>query len=348
MNIQPCHPLGLHRVVSPVGALPQSALRLDNTPRIGATEILVDVETLNITSGSFIRMRKAHKDNAAAIAQEIMDVVQERGKYQDKLLGSGGMLIGTVAEVGAQLVNKADVRPGDRIATLLSLSATPLHLEEVIKVDLYLDQVHVRGQAMLFEDALYCRIPDDLPPALSLAVMDVAGAPAKVARTVTAGQTVFIMGGGKAGLLCMHEAMKRVGATGRVIALEFSPSRCEEIQALGLAHHVLNMDATHPVEVMQAVENITQGHMADFTVNVLNSEMTEMTAILSTNDAGQVFFYNTSTSFSRAALGAESAKKTVELVMGNGYIPGHAELTFQILRESHMLQHFFTRIYTHK
>ena len=337
------HNLGLHRVLAPQGALPQSAARLDNSPRAVGAEALIEVATLNITSGSFARMRKAHHDDPAAIAGEVLAVVAERGKYQDRVMGAGGILIGTIRELGPDYAGS--LRVGDAVATLSSLSATPLFLETVTSVDLGVDQVHVRGQAVLFASSLYCLLPPDLPRALSLAVMDVAGAPAKVARSVTAGQTVCIMGGGKAGLLCMHEAMKRVGATGQVIVLEASAERCALIRSMGLAHHVLQVDAAGPVAVMEAFLEASGGRLADFTVNVVNAPLTEMAAILVTSDTGQVFFFNMATDFSRAALGAESAGKTCLLVMGNGYVPGHAELTFQILRESPGIRAFLSRLY---
>jgi L-erythro-3,5-diaminohexanoate dehydrogenase len=114
---------------------------------------------------------------------------------------------------------------------------------------------------------------------------------------------------------------------------------------LGLADQVLAVDVTKPVEVMTAVGKATDGRMADFTVDVVNVENSEMAAVLSTRDEGQIFFYNTATSFTKAALGAESVGKPVEMLIGNGYVPGHAELAFQIMRENEALRKYFQRTY---
>lgn len=339
------NPFGLHRVIEPNGALPQAALKLDNRPEVYDNEILLDVDILNITSASFSRIKKEVGSEENALGAAVKKIVEERGKYQDPVLGSGGMLVGRVAEVGSMLKGKIGLRKGDKVATLVFLTATPLTIDEILKVNPSTDQVWVKGKAVVFERGLYARIPDDLPLEVSLAVMDVAGAPAMVAKTATAGDTVLILGGGKAGLLCLHEAKKRTGITGKTIAIELSKKRCNEIMELNLADEAISADATKPVEVMEAVERITEGKLVDFTANVVNVENSEMAAILSTKDTGKIFFFNMATNFSKAALGAESVGKPVKMLIGNGYVPGHSELTFQIMRDNSGLRQFFEKIY---
>ena len=240
------------------------------------------------------------------------------------------------------------MKVGDSIATMVSLTATPLKIDKVLSVNTATDQVRVKGKAVLFERSLYTILPDNLPYEISLAIMDVAGAPAMVAKTVKAGDYVLVLGGGKAGLLCLHEAKKRVGVTGKTIVVEYSKDRCQVLQKLGLADDVVNFDATKPVEIMNIIDELTDGHFADFTINVVNIEDSEMACVLSTNDNGTIFFYNTSTSFTKAALGAESVGKPVKMLMGHGYVPGHDKITFQIMEENQKLRAFFEEYYIKK
>ncbi len=339
------HPLGLHRVIEPKGALPQSAYRLDNGEQIRDNEIRLRAEILNITSASFARLKKEVGEDPASLAAAVEQIVAERGKYQDPVLGSGGMLVGTVDEIGPRLAGVVPLSVGQRLATLVSLTATPLKIDKTIRVNVQTDQVWVEAAAVLFEKSLYAVLPDDLPEEISLAVMDVAGAPAAVAKSVKAGDIALILGGGKAGLLALHEAKKRTGPTGKVVAVEFSKERCRKIAELQLADAVISADVCQPVSVMEAVERETGGELADFTLNVVNVSGSEMASILSTKDTGTVFFYNTATEFTRAALGAESVGKPLRMLIGNGYVPGHAEITFQILRENAELKRFFQTLY---
>jgi len=338
-------PFGLHRVIEPRGVLPQAAFKLDNKSKIYANEILLDVDILNITSASFSRIKKEVGTEETVLGNVVKKIVEERGKYQDPVLGSGGMLVGRVAEIGDLIKGRIDLRKGDRVATLVSLTATPLKIDEILKVNPLTDQVWIKGKAVLFERGIYALIPEDLPLEVSLAVMDVAGAPAMVAKTAKAGDTVTVLGGGKAGLLCLYEAKKRCGITGKTIAIEVSQERCDKIMELNLADATICADVNKPTDVLRAVEDVTEGELSDFTVNVVNVENSEMASILSTKDTGEIFFFNMATNFSKAALGAESVGKQIKMLIGNGYVPGHAEITFQILRDNNALREFFEKMY---
>ena len=185
-------PYGSHRVISPKGLLPQAAEQVDNTPVIYSNEILIDVIALQPTATAFGRIKRECGGDVGRIAQAIQEIVAERGKFQDPVTKSGGILIGRVKEIGPDLAGQADIQVGDRIATLVSLSLTPLKLHEITSIDLDTEQVFCRAEAILFETGIYTKLPEDLGEQLSLALMDVAGAPAQVAVHVKAGDTVVV------------------------------------------------------------------------------------------------------------------------------------------------------------
>ncbi len=340
------HRYGTHRVLAPAGELPQAATRLDHDfSRLYDNEILIDVDRLHITATAFRRLvSKAHGD-PAKVAAQIQAIVAERGKFQDPVTGSGGVLVGRAAWIGPALRDRIDLRPGDPIASLVSLSLTPLSLQRIDEVRLDNGHVRVQGQAVLFESGLWARLPSDLSQSVSLAVLDVAGAPAHTAWLVRPGHTVLVVGGGKAGLLCLHEARKRVGVTGRVLLVEVNPQRCRQVEKLALADVVIQADATQALAVLDQVEAATAGRLADVSINCASVGGTEMATILSTRPDGQIVFFSMSTSFTRAALGAEGAGRAVTMLIGNGYRPGHAELALQILRENLGLRRWFEEMY---
>src|SRR5260370_82955 len=66
------------------------------------------------------------------------------------------------------------------------------------------------------------RSPGDLPQALVLAALDVAGAPSRVAALVRPGQRVIVLGaGGTAGLLTLCALRQQLGSNGEIIAIEY-------------------------------------------------------------------------------------------------------------------------------
>ncbi len=337
---------GMHRVILPPGSRRQPADKISNEMEIFDNEILLDVQTLNIDSASFTQLKNQAEGNIEIIKELILDIVNKRGKMQNPVTGSGGMFIGTVNKVGSALKER-DLKPGDRIASLVSLSLTPIKIEKITGVRKEIDQVDIEGQAILFESGLYAKLPEDMEDTLALAVLDVAGAPAQTAKLVHPGDTVFIIGaGGKSGLLCLHEARKRAGVTGMVIGLSHSDAGVARIRETGLADIVLQGDATQPARILEMVQEATDGKLADLVINNVNIPNTEMASILTTKDEGVVYFFSMATSFTKAALGAEGVGKDVNMIIGNGYTKGHAEITLEVLRESPVLRKMFTKMYT--
>ena len=338
---------GLHRVIEPKGVLPQPANKLDNNmDEIYDNEILIDVKTLNVDSASFTQIEEQAKGDKARIAEIMMDIVAKQGKHRNPVTGSGGMLLGVVEKIGEALEGKIDLKVGDKNATLVSLSLTPLRIDKIKDIRPDIDQVDIDGKAILFESGIYAKIPDDMPETLALSALDVAGAPAQTAKLVKPGDTVLIIGaGGKSGMLCSYEARKRAGVTGKVIGLCHSERSTKRMEALGFCDYVFSADATQPVAVLEKIQELTNGQMCDITINNVNINDTEMTSILCTKDTGTVYFFSMATSFTKAALGAEGVGSDVTMIVGNGYTKGHAEITLQLLRESEKLRKVFTELY---
>lgn len=338
---------GTHRVIEPKGVLPQPARKIDNNmDTLYDNEILINVQTLNVDSASFTQIKNQAEGDETKIAEIMKGIVADRGKHQNPVTGSGGMLIGTVEKIGPALEGKTDLKIGDKIATLVSLSLTPLRIDKIKEIRKDIDQVDIEGKAILFESGIYAKIPTDLPENLVLAALDVAGAPAQVARLVKPGDTVLIIGaGGKSGMLCCYEAKRRAGVTGKVIGVTHSAKSTERLEKLGFADIVFPANAQMPVDVMNKVAEYTNGQMADITINNVNIPDTEMTSILCTKNTGTVYFFSMATSFTKAALGAEGVGSDVTMIIGNGYTKGHAEITLQLFRESEALRNIFTELY---
>jgi L-erythro-3,5-diaminohexanoate dehydrogenase len=339
-------PYGTHRVLEPLGVLPQGAWKIDNNMDIWDNEILIDVSALNIDAASFTQIKTEAQGDEAQVAAIVQRIVSQRGKHHNPVTGSGGMLIGTVAQIGSAIAARQDLKVGDKIATLVSLSLTPLRIDEIVKVHMNKDQIDILGQAVLFETGLYAKLPTDMDEKLALAILDVAGAPAQTARLVQPGQTVVVIGGGgKSGTLCVYEAKKRAGASGCVIGVSPFAKDCERMQTLGWADHTLQVDATDALGLMQAVAKVTDGRLADVVINCVNIQNTEMGSILATREHGTIYFFSMATSFTAAALGAEGAGKDVQMIVGNGYATGHAEHALNLLRESSTLRALFDELY---
>lgn len=337
---------GTNRVIEPLNVLPQAANKIDNTMDIYDNELLIDVITLNIDSASFTQIKTATQSVPVLMEEMITSIVKERGKMQNPVTGSGGMLIGTIKKIGNKFPDKS-LKVGDKIATLVSLSLTPLKIEKIKDIKLNNDQVDIEGQAILFESGIYALIPKDMDEHLVLAALDVAGAPAQVDKLVKEGDTVAIIGAaGKSGVLCAYQAMKKATKSGKVIGVVNLEHQINDLKELKLCDEIVLADATNALDLYEKVLAVNKGEQVDVTINVVNVQNTEMSCILITKDSGKVYFFSMATSFTKAALGAEGVGSDVTMLIGNGYTKGHAELTLNLINESKEIKALFERIYT--
>jgi L-erythro-3,5-diaminohexanoate dehydrogenase len=370
-------------VLEPAGALPQAAQRLDADPALASDEVRVRVELLNLDAASFRQLTTKHGGDGAAVRAEVLETIASRGKMQNPVTGSGGMLVGVVDEVGPD--STLGLQAGDRVASLVSLSLTPLLVTDgLARWDGGSEQVPAEGTAILFGRSIAARIPDDLPSALSMAVLDVCGAPALTARVVdryvsaatsqllhdrlgepadsqllhdrlgggSGGggggadvvRVAVIGGAGKSGSMSLAAA-RRTGTdqvavrTVGVVPVEREAALLRDV---GLADHVALADARDPVALAAAVE-AALGGPADVTVVCVDVPGCEHGAILATADAGTVIFFSMATSFSAAALGAEGLAADVTMLIGNGYVPGHADYAMGLLRTDPAVRTLFER-----
>ncbi len=372
--------VGLSRVVEPVGVLPQAAWRLDAGAPLGADEVRIAVERLNLDAASFRQLADKHGGDGAAVRAEVLEIISSRGKMHNPVTGSGGMLIGVVEAVGPE--SPLRVKVGDRVATLVSLTLTPLVITDgLADWDGRSEQVPARGSAILFGRSVLGVLPDDLAPELALAVYDVCGAPALTDRVVRAHQnnarqshqldsasqnrvrrgsqldgageiragldvarvgsggqvfdaqgeqvTVAVFGGaGKSGSLTLAAA-RLAGA--RTVAVVVSAAERESLVRAELADVVAVADARDPVAVSAAVTEAL-GAPATVTVVCVDVPGCEHGAILATADGGTVIFFSMATSFAAAALGAEGLAADVTMLIGNGFVPGHADFAVGLVR----------------
>jgi L-erythro-3,5-diaminohexanoate dehydrogenase len=362
----PTSPLGLHRVLDPPGVLPQAAWRLDPNPAIAPDEVRVRVDRLNLDAASYRQLRETYGD-PDKIRHAVLEIIATRGKMQNPVTGSGGMLTGTVEETGPR--SPLGLKPGQRIATLVSLTLTPLVITDALyRWDAQSEQVPCEGHAILFARSIAAVLPDDLPVPLSLAVMDVCGAPALTSRVVHEGAVVAILGAaGKSGSLSAAAARQAGaskvigvvpteeealllrnppitqdgGAEGASTGVPSRPATDLRAPQSPLVDEMVIADARDPLGLAEKVR--AAGGPVDVTVVCVDVAGCEGGAILSTAQGGTVIFFSMATSFSAAALGAEGLAADVTMLIGNGYVPGHAEFALDLVRSTPSVRALFER-----
>jgi len=86
--------------------------------------------------------------------------------------------------------------------------------------------------------------------------------------------------------------------------------------------------------------------MCDLIINTANVEGTELSSVLACKQGGKIYFFNMATSFQKAALGAEGVGMDVDMIIGNGYAPGHVDFTIDVYRQNAAVKAWFDRRFT--
>ena len=347
---------GLHRVRDAVRVLPQAAWSVESNPALGGGsdyELVIEVERLNIDAASFRQMEEAAHQNGndleRGVEQQIFTTVEQRGKMHNPVTGSGGMLLGRVRHVGAKLSEPhRSLRPGERVATLVSLSLTPLHIERILSVNLHAHQVSIVGTAILFDSGSWARLPQSLPESVALSALDVAGAAPQVTRLCRDERPskrvrrVLVLGaGGKSGLL-VGAAARRAGVD-HIVGVESFAKAQADAESLGIYDRIVCADAADALQIANLV--CTDGEF-DLVVSCVSAPRAEMAAILCCRQGGTVYFFSMATSFTAAALGAEGVSRDIDMLIGNGFCLGHADETLQLLCDHAPLRELFIRRYS--
>lgn len=325
--------LGGDRVTDPPGALPQAAVRLDACGPPRPYEFEVSVERLCLDSTSHQEIAQSCEYDADAMAERIIEIVAARGKMHNPATDSGGILLGTVARVGQQLAAAPGYRA--RIATLGSLTVTPLRLQAVTRVDPASAQVEVEGTAYVFDRALWAELPEDVPESTALALYDVCALASQMRFLVPQEGTVCVLGTGHAGNLAL--ATVADGSASTRVAVDIDENAVRHAHELGLCEVGVAADLRSPIA---AVASLREAGVppADLTVVAVNATGCESAAILATADGGTVLFFSMATNFSAAALAVDGLGSNARLTIGSGYSADRGAYAIDLWRRSPALR----------
>jgi L-erythro-3,5-diaminohexanoate dehydrogenase len=328
--------LGTRRVLEPTGALPQAALRLDAGLPLAPYEMELAVDTLAVDSTSFRQLVEANGRDPAAVADAIMAIVAERGKMQNPVTGSGGVLTGVVRSVGEAFRDPPSV--GIRVVSLASMTLIPLRLEAVGELNVDSPHVPVTGTAFLSWLAPWTVYPQSIPFAAALAALDVSNAAFQTRALIDAAtRTVLVLGGGHAGLLALAAARDSLAAGARAVLIDADQQICRRALDLGLCDVALDLDLRDAVPALRRLEAAGIPR-ADLTVVVVNASDCEAASILLTANHGTMLFFSMATSFTKAALGSEGMASTARMLIGSGYMPDRGAYALELLGRDERLQ----------
>ncbi len=324
---------GFYRSIEPQKSFLQTAWKIDNSMEIQDSELLIDVEILNINLVSFIQILEETKGDKKVIAKRILDIVSARGKLHNPVTGTGGMLYGRIKKIGKLYCNNQNLKEGDEIISLVSLSTTPLKIDRIVGIDIGYAQIKVQGQAVVFQSSLIIKKPDDISLRVLISALDEAGAPAETSLIVNENNRVIILGAwGKMGLLCGFAAREKLGSTGHLVGIIPSENGAQKLLDSKIFDEVLCCDMNNALDFYNSY--FEGSKTFDVVINCADESYTEMASILLAKNKGTVYFASLTGDCKVASLTAESISKDVHIIPYRGYVEGHAAYTSNLIRKN--------------
>ena len=165
---------GIDRVIEPLGAIPSTAWKIDNSRELSPGEIRVSLEMIKIEDSNFAQLVSVANYVDSKMKHRIKDIVNIRGKLQNPYTESGGILCGRIEEIHPKTVINGFAE-GDEIVALTSVSGFPVYIEEIYDIDYNYSVIYCKGYAILFEAAKFVKKPENVNLKTLLSALDEEG-----------------------------------------------------------------------------------------------------------------------------------------------------------------------------
>ena len=327
---------GAQRVIEPKEVLPVSAWRIDNSRELQPDELRISVNRIHIESAGFRQICVESGNEERRIRERILDTVSKRGKLHNPITDTGGLVFGTIEEVGEAYAAAFEAKPGMEVICNASLAAIPLHLEEIGSVHFGLSQIEARGYAIIHESLPLIPKPSDVPVSLLLYALDASGTLLSVHRSARGCDRCLVVGNSLLANLLYGLAIRKAAGPGADIVCLIDNNT-----DLGAKNSRLRLlleetfSSVHYVNIVKPVECLTNLDIGlfDLSVNCADMSGAETINILSTRNGGMVYFANMINNYNIALYITEVIRRHIHIRCAEGYDPDYAAFDIDLLRE---------------
>lgn len=335
---------GIDRVQEPLGVIPSVAWKIDNSKKLRPKEIRISLDTVKIERDNFNQICSACDYNDLQIKERYIRMVNMRGKLQNPYTESGGLLCGTVEEVGPQWQG-CPVEDGDRIICMTSMCSLPMKIESIESIDYIYGTMKCAGYAILFESAQIVKMPENsesIKPLMCAldeegSLMDIRDLMAEMKP-----KTVAVIGSSLTDTM-FYGYMARNYNHDNVRVATIMPRTLfdyrNEMPHIfeGIADKVYFADMMRPVEWSEKILQEEGGQPFDAVINLEDIKGSESLSALLVKNNGFLFHTAINRNYFQGLLATDCLGKEVKSYAFDGYTKGSFEFASELtenLREN--------------
>ena len=328
---------GIQRVLEPKNVLPTSAWKLDNGRNIYPDELRVSIKRIHLEGTGFKQICTESNDDEKKIKQNIIDMVIRRGKLHNPVTDTGGLVMGTVEEIGSGYDNVQGLKEGDLVICNASAASLPMYIEEITSINRAFNQVEAKGYVIVHSMIPVVKAPEDLPLDMLMFAFDQSGTLFRLRSLVGAKKRILVVGNSMLTNLLYGYVIRKTAPEGSEITCLLDKRTNTRLAGRGidsLISKVFNevnfLDILKPIECLK---KLNAESFFDLSINCAEIPGAETINILATKPGGTVLFANLINNLNIALYITESISKSLDVRGAEGYLEGYDDFDVEVVRD---------------
>jgi transcriptional regulator with PAS, ATPase and Fis domain len=329
---------GLSRVIEPKASVPVTAWKLDNRREIRPEECRVSLKLIHLEKDCFQQLCSEYGYDETKIIAKVFDLIGRRGKLHNPFTNTAGQFYGTIEEMGSEYARHSPCKAGDDIFCLTTMTALPIHVEKIHKIDYNFGVLTVTGYGIIFLDSPLTALPSEVPLEYTMVAFDEAANFYAIYNSCREEKRFLIVGKDLLSGLTYVSAIKKGAGEDCYITMILNEDGIGTLTrkqaSEELAHWVDSfyiLDVAQPIPSSGIVLSREEAPY-DLTINCEDLLGSEVLSVILTRRKGKLYFTSLKNSYTQSNLIAESMNKELETHVLCQFIEGAEKFTIELLR----------------
>ena len=331
---------GIDRVIEPVGTIPSTAWKIDNSRELSPGEMRVSLDMVKIEDSNFAQIVSVANYVDSKMKHRILDIINIRGKLQNPYTESGGILCGKIEEIHPKTQIEG-FSEGDEIVALTSVSGFPMYIEEIYDIDYNYGVIKCKGYAILFEAAKFVRKPENVELKSLLCALDEEGSLIDLRDFIleSSPKKVGILGSNPIELLIYSRMTRECNPDIEIVAILDSNTMnyITEKEFYNIFEDVVDrvyfVDMTRPMSSFKTVFCGESKVLLDAIINLEDIKGSETMAALLVKHKGLMYHTGVKKNLFHSILAVDCMGKEVTIHSLDGYANGVFDFAVELVKK---------------
>ncbi|QAT43261.1 sigma-54 interaction domain-containing protein [Aminipila luticellarii] len=328
---------GVSRVIEPKGTVPVTAWKVDNSRELSPSECRICLQLIHLERDCFQQLCSECGFDEAKIIAKILDLIHRRGKLHNPFTNTAGQFYGTIEAMGSEFEKNSPYHIGDPIFCLTTMTAHPIYIDKIHKIDYNYGELTVSGYGIAFIGSPLTKIPPVLQLNYTMATFDEAASLYSIYHVSDKGKRYLVIGKDLVSSITYVWAIRKaVGEDCYITVIldedgigTLTPEQVKQ----ELAHWVHSSYILNVAQPIPASETILgqEKKPYDMTINCEDLLGSEVLSVILTRQKGRLYFTSLKNGYTQSILIAESMSKEIEAYVLGQFIIGYEKFTFDLL-----------------